>query len=221
MNESRLQTILTVVPVLSAGLYLMGTSYNQGYLGAFGLDDSQFPLATDRSLFSGFLAFVTFGLVPMLYAVFAIFTLAFTVLIAAVLSSHPRVKHWQAVITAKLMSWRSKHTTSETMNHLMDKSATIHGYAIGIALFVFSLVIVVVLSVKSGEEQAMKEIGSFKNETGTYAIIHSPLLPTPTRVKQVICSPSHCAFWFGSGTLVLRHEVVERVAINSPAKTSP
>lgn len=101
MNESRLQTILTVVPVLSAGLYLMGTSYHQGYLGAFGLDDSQFPLGTDRSLFSGFLAFVTFGLVPMLYAVFAIFTLAFTVLIAAVLSPHPRVKHWQAVITKK------------------------------------------------------------------------------------------------------------------------
>jgi len=79
MNELRLQTILTVLPVLSAGLYLMGATYHQGYLDVFGLDDSLFPLATDKALLSGFLALVTFGLVPMLYSIFAGLALAFTV----------------------------------------------------------------------------------------------------------------------------------------------
>lgn len=217
MNDSRLQTILTVLPVLSAGLYLMGATYHQGYLGAFGLDDSQFPLATDKSLLSGFLALVTFGLVPMLYTLLAVFALAFTVMIAAVLSSHPRVKHWQAIVIAKLASWRAKNAPSETMNDLVDKSAIIYGYAVGVFLVVFSLIVVAVLSGKSGKEQAIKEIGSFKEEVGAYAILYSPLLPIPARAKQVICGSQHCAFWLGSETLVLRHESVERVVMHNPA----
>jgi len=215
MNELRLQTILTVLPVLSAGLYLMGATYHQGYLDVFGLDDSLFPLATDKALLSGFLALVTFGLVPMLYSIFAGLALAFTVLVAAVLSSHPRVRHWQSVILAKLPKWRAKSQPSEGMNHLVDKSATIYGYSAGVFLVVFSLLVVAVLSGQSGREQATKEIRSFKEEAGNYAILHSPLLPAPTRAKQIICGQSHCAFWLGVESLVLRHESVERLMMRN------
>lgn len=217
VNDSRMQTILTVLPVLSAGLYLMGTTYHQGYLGAFGLDDSQFPLATDRSLLSGLLALVTFGLVPMLYTLFAVFALAFTGMVAAILSSHPRVKHWQSVVIAKLASWRPKNRPTEGMNHLVDKGATMYGYAVGVFLVVFSLVVVAALSSKGGHEQAIKQIGLFKDEVGPYVILYSPLLPAPTRAKQIICGQSHCAFWLGSESLVVRHESVERVLIHNPA----
>jgi hypothetical protein len=195
----------------------MGTTYHQGYLGAFGIDDSQFPLATDRSLLSGFLALVTFGLVPMLYALFSFFALTFTAMISAVLSSHPRVKHWQTIVIAKMASWRGKNAPSKTMNDLVDKSATIYGYGAGVFLVVLSLVVVAVLSEKSGKEQAIKEIKSFKEEVGAFAILYSPLLPSPARAKQVICGPSHCAFWLGSETLILRHESVERVVMHNPA----
>jgi len=195
----------------------MGATYHQGYLGAFGLDDSQFPLATDKSLLSGFLALVVFGLVPMLYALFSIFALAFMVMVAAILSSHPRVKYWQSLIIAKLASWKVKNAPPEAMNDLVDKSATIYGYATGVFLVLFSLVVVAVLSGKSGREQAIKEMGSFKDEVDAYAILHSPLLPAPTRVKQIICSQSHCAFWLGSESLVLRYESIDRVVTHNPS----
>lgn len=217
MTNSRLQTILTVLPVLSAGLYLMGATYHQGYLDAFGVDDSLFPLASDKALLSGFLALVTFGLVPMLYTILAVFVLAFTVMVAAVLSSHPRVKHWQSVVLTKLSKWRAKNAPSDTMNDLVDKSATIYGYSIGVFLVVISLVVVAVLSGKSGREQAVKEIRSFNDQASNYATLYSPLLPAPTRTRQIICSQSHCAFWLGSEALVLRHEGIERVVMHNPA----
>ena len=217
MNESRLKTILTVLPVLSAGLYLMGATYHQGYLDVFGLDDSLFPLATDKALLSGFLALVTFGLVPMLYSIFAGISLAFTVLVAAVLSSYPKVRHWQSVILAKLPKWRAKSQPFEAMNDLVDKSATIYGYSVGVFLLVFSLVAAAVLSGQSGREQATKEIRSFKEEVGSFAILYSPLLPTPTRTKQIVCGQSHCAFWLGGESLVLRHESIERLVMHNPA----
>ncbi len=217
MTNSRLQTILTVLPVLSAGLYLMGATYHQGYLDAFGVDDSLFPLASDKALLSGFIALITFGLMPMLYTILASLALAFTVIVAAVLSSHPRVKHWQSIVITKLSKWRVKNTPSDAMNDLADKSATIYGYSVGAFLVVISLLVVAVLSGKSGREQAVKEIRSFNDQAGNYAILYSPLLPAPTRTRQIICSQSHCAFWLGSESLVLRHESIERVVMHNPA----
>lgn len=217
MTNSRLQTILTVLPVLSTGLYLMGLTYHQGYLDAFGVDDSLFPLASDKALLSGFIALITFGLAPMLYSIFAGLALAFTVMVAAVLSSHPSVKHWQSIVFTKRSKLQVKNAPSDAMNAFADKSATIYGYSVGFFLVVISLLVVAVLSGKSGKEQAVKEIRSFNDQVGNYATLYSPLLPAPTRTRQIICSLSHCAFWLGSESLVLRHESIERVVMHNPA----
>lgn len=217
MTDSRLQTILTVLPVLSAGLYLMGATYHQGYLDAFGIDDSLFPLASDKALLSGFFALITFGLVPMLYTIFAGLALAFTVMVAAVLSSHPGVKHWQSIVFSKLSKLQVKNAPSNAINDLADKSATVYGYSIGFFLVVISLLVVAVLSAKSGKEQAVKEIRSFGGQAGNYATLYSPLLSAPTRTRQIICGQSHCAFWLGSESLVLRHESIERIVMHNPA----
>jgi hypothetical protein len=215
MNDTRLQTALTVVPVLSVGLYLMGDTYHQAYLKAFGLDDSLFPLATEKALLFGFSALERFGLVPMLSTVLAGFFLLFTVMVALVLSSHPRVKHLQSVVRAKFATSRAKIAPAEAMNDHVDKGATIYGYFAGVFLVFILLVVVAFFSGKSGREQATKEIRSFKDEVGNYAILYSPLLLSPTRAKQIICSQSHCAFWLGSESLVLRHESIERVMMHN------
>lgn len=211
MNEPRLQTLLTVLPVLSAALYFMGITYHQGYLAAFGLDDSQFPLASDKSLVSGLLALVTFSIKPMFYAVLAACTLVITVIVTAILSSYPKVKYWQSVIFAKLSLRKNKNTTSKEMNNLVNVSATIYGYSVGILLVLILLVVGAVLSGKIGQEQAIKEIGLFNDKLGAYAFLHSKLFPEPKRVKQIICNPSHCAFWLGNESLVIKHDSVEQV----------
>lgn len=217
MNESRLQTLFTVLPVISAALYFMGITYHQSYLAVFGLDDSQFPLASDKSLVSGFLALMIFSFKPMLYAIIAVCTLVFTVIVTAILSSYPKVKHWQSVILARLASLKLKNRPSEAMHNLVDKSTIIYGYSVGIFLLVLSLVFATVLSGKIGKEQAVKEIGLFNDKLGAYAMLHTKLLPTPIRVKQIICSPTHCAFWLGNETLVIRHDSVERTLMYNPA----
>jgi hypothetical protein len=215
MNESRLQTVLTILPVVSAGLYLLGATYQQGYLDGFGLEDSLFPLAIEKALLSGFIAFISFGLVPMLYALFAILALFFTVLVAAVLSSTSRVKHWQTKVAAKLRSMRSKSEPSPTMNSIVDRSGSIYGYIAGAFLLIFSLLIVAVLSTKSGREQAQKEIEAFKDKKGNWVMLYTGVLPAPTRAKQIICSTSHCAFWLGGEAIILRHENVEHIVTHN------
>lgn len=134
MSESRLQTAITVIPVITAVLYLLGTAYYQGYLAGFGLEDSLFPLATDRSLFSGFVAFVSFGAVPTVYAVSAIFIFCFVILFAAILSSTERVKRLQAWVKGKLRSLHLKSEPSPAMIDLVDKTSTVYYYAAGILL---------------------------------------------------------------------------------------
>lgn len=217
MNESRLQTVLTVLPVVSAGLYLLGAMYHQGYLYGFGLEDSLFPLAIEKTLLSGFVAFISFGLVPMLYAIAAILVLLFTVLVATVLSSTIRVKRWQAKIAAKLPSRSSKSESSPTMKHFIDKSESIYGYMVGTFLLIFSLLIIALLSMKSGQEQAQKEIETFKDKKDNWVMLYTGALPAPTRAKQIICSTSHCAFWLGDEAIILRHENVERIVTHHPS----
>jgi len=217
MNESRLQLALAVLPVLSAGLYLMGVTYHQGYLDGFGIEDSLFPLSIDRSLLSGFLALVSFGLIPMAYTVFAAMALATSVVVAAALSSIPRVNRWQAIVLTKLHSMRSKNAPPPALNNLSDKWATVLMYVVGVFVVVFLLAVVAVLSTKSGREQARKEIDAFKSQNGNYVTLHTASLPATTRAKQIICSTSHCAYWLGSEAIVLRHENIERVLTHNPA----
>lgn len=217
MTNSRLQNALTILPIISAGLYLLGFSYHQGYLEAFGIEDSLFPLATDKALLFGFFAFVSFSLVPMLYIVAAVLLLFFTVLVVAILSSSPRAKHLYTKLAGKLRSLCSKQKISPTLSEYVDKSGIAYSYAVGTFLVAISLILVTLLASKSGKEQAERDIASFKQNKGTWIMLHSPLLSSPTKAKQVICSTSHCAFWTGKETLILRHENVTHVATHNPS----
>lgn len=217
MNESRLQPILAIIPVVSAGLYLLGFAYHQGYLDAFGIDDSLFPLATDRSLLFGFFAAISMGLVPMLYALGAVAMLFITVVVVAVISSAPRVQQLQARLLEKLRSFRHRGETSPTMNALVDKSGTLYGYVGGTFLALFLLALVPVFAAKSGKEQAQKEIEAFKAEKANWVMLHTPLLTEPAKAKQIFCSGTHCAFWLGNESLIVRHESIERLVTHNPS----
>ncbi|MGJ7498364.1 hypothetical protein ACSFA8_25325 [Variovorax sp. RT4R15] len=221
MNDSRLKTLLTVLPVLSAGLYLFGATYLQGYLNAFGVDDSMFPASIDRLLFSGFIALVTFGLVPYVYAFLAMLALVAAVLIAAVLSSVPRVQRWQTILTKKVGNLRSDRKPSPVVNALLDKGETIYVYALGTFAIALLLVLLVVLSSRTGKEQAEREIDSFSQGKGNYVQLLADMTPMAIKAKQVICGATHCAFWTGNETIILRHEQVKQIAAHADAAKPP
>lgn len=147
----------------------------------------------------------------------------FAVLIAAVLSSTPRVKRLQTKVITKLRFWRFKikNEPLPTINNLVDKSSTVYGYLAGSFFIALMLIIVAVLSSKSGKEQAQKDIEAFKDKKGNWVKLCTPLLSTPTRAKQVICSTSHCAFWLGTESLILRYESIERIVAYSSMRSAP
>ena len=50
MNENSLKVWLSLIPIATGILYVMGSMFLQGYLSAFNLDSTQFPVPNDRTL---------------------------------------------------------------------------------------------------------------------------------------------------------------------------
>ncbi len=70
-------------------LYLLGMSYQVGYLRKFGLTYSHFPLPADQLLFNGWFGFVVVSIQASYYFLLAVFVAAMVVVVGAVfLSSH-------------------------------------------------------------------------------------------------------------------------------------
>lgn len=211
MNKISLPTLLTVVPVLSAGLYLLGATYHQGYLDGFGVDDSLFLLSTDRSLLLGLFSLLSFALVPMIYSGLSVVLLIIAVVIVAVLSSTDRAKKWLAVFESKFRSRPIKVQPSETVVSLVDKGAMLYLYIFGVALVFAILLVIAVLSLNGGREQAAKEIKDFENNKGNYVQLKEKSQLRPVKARQINCGSTHCAYWLGNETVILRHDDVDRV----------
>jgi hypothetical protein len=121
-----LQTLLTVLPVLSGGLYVIGVTYQEGYLAGFGVGNSLFVLSPDRILFLGLTSLISFGIKPLAYSVVAVLALTAAVLIAAVLSSLPAVQQRQARFVRWLASKRKTGKAAPSMIALVDKSEVLY-----------------------------------------------------------------------------------------------
>lgn len=215
-----LQTLLTVLPVLTAGLYLLGLSYNQGYLAVFGIDDSIFPLASDKALFAGFFSLVTFTFPAALYAVGSFVAFIVLIFVAVVLSSTVRV---QSVVT-HIKDWTARRRPvgltspiASAASDIIDKSATVYWYASGFVIALLLLLMMVAFSSKVGREQAEKEVTEFQAGKAISAQLFSPQVPAPYLGKLVMCGDKYCAFWSSAGTVVVRHEAIDRIVTHNPS----
>lgn len=88
-----LRTALTVLPIRTAGLYLLGLTYHHGFLAKFGIEETLLPLSVDRTLFQGFVAFTTLSAKPFLYSLVAAVALFFTAIFSALVSSSKRIRY--------------------------------------------------------------------------------------------------------------------------------
>ena len=221
MNKVTLKTILLVLPVISAGLYLLGSTYHQGYLDGFGLEESLFLIPTDRSLLFGFFSLLNLGIVPIVYSLLAAMLLIVATLVVAILASTERAKFWLIKIR-ELFNRKSslKINPSENMVNLVDKGAGFYMYAAGIFLVMVILLLIALLSQNSGREQAAKVIKDFSDAKGNYVELQDANLSAPIKAKQIICGTSHCAFWIGDQAMVTQHEKILRLsALKFPPKT--
>jgi hypothetical protein len=206
-----LQTILTVLPVLTAGLYLLGLSWHQGYLAAFGLDDSFFPLTNDKALSTGFLSLVTFTVSSGIYGYAALGAFIIIAIMAAILSSTVRVR----AAIAGASAWIGRHRLSlvipKAADDLLEKSAVLYWYAGGILIILLLFYIMALFSTQNGMKQAGREMIAFQAGKGISAQIFSPQVQDPLVGKLVICSDKHCAVWSAASTTILKHEAIDRI----------
>lgn len=218
MKPSRLlQTLFTVLPVLTAGLYLLGLTYHQGYLDVFGINDSVFPLASDRALLNGFFSLLVVSFPGILYMLGAIAAFVVLVVVVAVLSSTARVK----AVVARGRIWLERRRPNQPIgspiaNNLVDKGAALYGYTAGLLLALLLSLVMVSLAAKSGKEQAEKEIEKFNAGKATRAQLFSSELEVPYTGILVMCGDKYCAFWGSNGTVIISHEGISKIITTKP-----
>lgn len=220
-RESKLQLLLTVLPVLSAALYLVGTIYHESYLASFGVDNSMFTLPLDRVLVYGVTSLVSFGLRPMLTGVSIAVLVFVVVMIAAVLLSFPRVQGIQAAtlqyIRAKLPTVPNAPTPA--LIKFVDRWGVLYFYFAGAFFLVMALVFALLLSSNAGARAAEGDKAKWSEGTHRTAAVGIEGEPTFSAF-QVTCGATHCAFWTGSGTRLLRHEQVASMLVSPAKKTA-
>lgn len=206
-----LQTLLTVLPVLSGGLYVIGVTYQEGYLAGFGVENSLFMLPPDRLLFLGLTSLISFGIGPMVYGVVAVLALVAAVMAAAVLSSLATVQELQAKLAARLAIKSKLGKPAPSMLALADRSEVLYGYVVGIFAVALALVVAAVFSSRTGSQHAELDIKKWqegKTRTSTVLIDGEP----PLKAFQIGCGAAYCAFWTGSEARLVRHEQIKRLS---------
>lgn len=208
MTDSPLiKILLALIPVLSVTLYMLGLTYYDGFLGAYGAEPSLFPINSDITLLYGFFALGLIGIFPVsmfLLTAFCVFTLTIVVVI---LSSHARVRKLQA----KLVSCFQKIKPSEKTSEVIDRGSTVYLYIFGVFLIVVLPYFLAIKSMERGKEQAEHNKEEFENKTGKWVMLYSTHSTVPVRAHQITCSTTHCAFWLGQETLTLAHDEIEKV----------
>ena len=210
-----LKIVLTIVPVLSWGLYLMGATYLQGYLAEFGIDDSMFVLPTDRLLLSGFFSVVNFGLLPFLYAVFAFLLLILAVVASAGLFALPRARARLVLCRRRAVVWLRRHRKVSRfflpVMMAVDNMGTVCLYLAGPLVVLLLLIFMVKMSSLTGLEHARKEKADFARATGSYVEVSESASAAVMKAKQLVCSSAYCAFWLGAEAVVLKTDQINRI----------
>lgn len=225
MGDSKfLNTLLTVVPILSAVLYLMGFTYHEGFISAYALESSLFPLASDTTLLYGFYALLSAVLnkTTISYAVIAMFALVFVVILAYILASSSRV-HALHVKLFKRKGITNKNNPDpeikQKFGDILEKGEILYYYFVGTLLIFFVVILLARFALNSGKESALTGINNFENRRGKWVMLYSFHSSSPIRAQQITCGNTHCGFWLGNKSLVLAHDKIEKVvAYNDNSK---
>ncbi len=209
-KESKLQLLLTVLPILSATLYLIGTLYHASYLGAFGVNDAMFPLPLDQVWLYGFTSLLSFGLKPMLTGISIALLVICSAGLAALLSSFPKVQHFQAACLQRLRSWlvSPQNQPPPAFIELVNRSRVPYFYMAGVFFLVVAIVFAVRLSSNAGEQAAEHHKVGWAEGTQRTAVVEVSG-EQPFRAFQITCGAMHCAFWTGKETRLIRHEAAK------------
>lgn len=211
------QDALLFLPIIYAVIYLIGMFYHIGYLSAFRLGPDEYPLATDLTMLQGGFSLISMSLSHLDYALafFVIFFLLLTFLVFA-----RRAREKLTIFFKKLKNTNSQKKQKETLakakvtTQLVDKSAALYARFTVLLIQLMLVIFLGVLSMKRGLSDAEKDQNDLYQQSTPKTQNISKLLIEPPYLR-VVCNATHCAYWNKTGTIILRHDQVERTYLPS------
>lgn len=220
MNENSLKTLLSVIPIFTGFLYVIGSMYLGGYLLAYNLDGSQFQASVDRTLFSGFVVLLLNGWAPWMMLFVAIFVCWFVVsLCRVIVFSRPEFRKWLKEREARAEANRLKNSDGVEGKALEDFLYRSYVWAGGSLLVLLTIFFSAFLSREAGVMHARSEIEDFRNDKGNYVLVETDMLngKGSTKALQLICGSTSCAYWLGDRSIILKFEQIKSLNAYNPS----
>ncbi|MFM5314441.1 hypothetical protein ACET9R_03635 [Aeromonas veronii] len=223
------QIALTMLPLLTACIYLFGMTRHMGYLKVFHVDSSEFPLSTEQNLLMGVVALASNVLPLIIYPLALVGTL---MLLGAIIALtfrliKRRLDHLRARASdignsegmlrflRALFKYAIQPHEAKWLEAAYDTISTWYLRFCGLLVVCAIVFGLAYCSYRDGEELAKEQIGQMKNGTPEFAEqLSYSRYPEGVSALRIACNATQCTFWTEKdGTIYLRHDQLYSVTI--------
>jgi hypothetical protein len=223
------QIALTLLPLITACIYLFGMSRHMGYLGVFNVDSSEFPLSTEQTILMGAIALVS-NLIPLFGYSLVAFAVALILLLITALTFGLLKKLRNHVAThalrignnallhrmlKPLLKYAMQPHESGKWEFFFEMALAWYLRYCFLILICSSIFVLALYSHRDGEKEAKTQIESITQ--GTYAAANQLRYakhPEGIPAIRIMCNSIQCTFWTkADGTIFLRHDQIDSVVI--------
>lgn len=225
----RVQIALTLLPLLTACIYLFGMSWHAGYLSVFHIDSGEFPLSTEQNLLAGVLSLVTHVLPLIFYPIGiaigimvlgVVWTLTYRLIKRVteqvrtygvrIGSSDPMVRFYK-----KAFKYSIEPHETERLEAFFERIFTWYFrylYVLGPCVIVLG---VATLCYQDGVKSAKNHITKMGQGPQNFAEqLTYAKHPEGVSAVRIACNAVQCTFWTEKdGTIYLRHDQIDSVTI--------
>jgi hypothetical protein len=191
----RAASMVTILPLIAAGLYLAGSAYVDAFLASLGLSSAQFSSSFEGLVLGGFLVMFVSGIWPVLYLIVAIGVVAVVATITAFLLRKRDVQRAfdldRALRTASSLAGGDTH--ADRLDSLAERLLNTAIISMGTLLIVTTLIL---LPAKAGHAAADRFKANAANGASVLADVFIKGAPGPRAGVLAACNESQCAYWF-------------------------
>lgn len=210
-----LHGLVFFLPIIYVTIYIIGFMMHVGIIDKYGLSPVEFPIAVDMALLLGVAALVTglkyWCLLPILLA-------AYMVIVIFLLFAHKprqRAKRWLMNIASKIPKPnKPSHGDLASAKGLMSQAEISATFTVQLSSCFIIVIVLMTIgygSMRQGSLKAEKQQQQFLSSK-THHIYESSALVNPPYMR-VVCNTTHCAFWNQDGTLLLRHDQIQKTLL--------
>lgn len=233
----QVQIALSLLPILTACIYLFGMSRHMGYLSVFHIDSSEFPLSTEQNLLMGVVALASNVLPLVIYPIALVVTL---ILLGGIFALTFRQTKKCAVHIQEFASQLSNSERTHRFLKTLFKYAIrpneakwlgksfeiISTWYIRFVYVFFSCAVVfgfALHSYRDGENVGKEQIAKMMKGPQSFEqhLVYAKYQEGISALR-IVCNDIQCTFWTVSeGTIYLRHDQIDSVTILYNTSTSP